>query len=168
MKRAEHLHKDVHGTCRHRTRFHEYWGLRGHHGAWACTDRLYGVLGRVENETRAPLCCCFTWGFRLAQTQLLEVAGFPGSAGFPRGAGPRAASEPRLCLPPALVSGAGWSPLTHTRREVADAAPDGGDPRARLLQHAGVESGRAKVLAIDHPGHAAPAPPGLPWEEGGE
>lgn len=59
-----------------------------------------------------------------------------------------------------------WPPLTHARRDVADAAPDGGDPRTCLLAHAGVEAGHAKFLAVDHPGYAAPAPTGLPCEEG--
>ena len=59
-------------------------------------------------------------------------------------------------------------PLTHTRRDVVDAAPDGGDPRTCFLLHAGVEGGHAKFLAIDHPDHAAPAPPGLPCAEGRE
>lgn len=61
-----------------------------------------------------------------------------------------------------------WPPLTHTRGDVADAAADGGDPRTCLLLHAGVEDSHTKVLPIDHPNHAAPAPPGLPCEEGRE
>lgn len=61
-----------------------------------------------------------------------------------------------------------WSPLTHTRRKVADAAPDGGDPRTCLLLYTGVEGGHTKFLAIDRPDHATPAPLGLPWEEGRE
>ena len=61
-----------------------------------------------------------------------------------------------------------WPPLTHTRRDVADAAAEGGDPRTCLLLHAGVEDSYAKFLPIDHPNHAAPAPPGLPCEEGRE
>lgn len=59
-----------------------------------------------------------------------------------------------------------WPPLTHARRDVADAAADGGDPRMSLFLHTGVQGGHAKPVAIDQPDHAAPAPPGLPCEEG--
>lgn len=51
---------------------------------------------------------------------------------------------------------------THAGWDVADAAPDGREPRTALLVHTGVEGSQTKFLTIDDPDHAAPAAPGLP------
>lgn len=90
------------------------------------------------------------------------------------GAGERLSSsrQPYLWVPdldevslwgPACVPGPSH---THTCWDVADAAPDGREPRTALLVHTGVEGSHTKFLTIDDPDHAATASPGLPCVAG--